>query len=228
MSKVWFVTGSSRGFGRQFVEAALSRGDRVAATARNTDSLTDLVTKYGPAILPLALDVTDKAAATEAVSRAHEHFGRLDVVVNNAGYGLFGTVEELSEQDIRTSSRPTCSGPCGSPRRRCRTCAPRAAATSSRSPPSAESPPCPPSADTALPSGRWKVSPKPWPGKSPHSASMSPSSSPASTPPTGAAPPLRVFFGTYPLPLIRQTYVQRLKTWSEWAELSAEAECAQV
>jgi NAD(P)-dependent dehydrogenase (short-subunit alcohol dehydrogenase family) len=101
MSKVWFITGSSRGFGRQFAEAALERGDKVAATARNTDSLNDLVAAHGEAILPLTLDVTDKAAATEAVQRAHAHFGRLDVVVNNAGYGLFGTVEELTEQQVR-------------------------------------------------------------------------------------------------------------------------------
>ncbi|MGW0823859.1 SDR family oxidoreductase [Streptomyces sp. NPDC002845] len=101
MSKIWFITGSSRGFGRQFVQAALERGDKVAATARNTDSLADLVAAHGEAILPLILDVTDKAAATEAVKQAHDHFGRLDVVVNNAGYGLFGAVEELTEQQVR-------------------------------------------------------------------------------------------------------------------------------
>jgi NAD(P)-dependent dehydrogenase (short-subunit alcohol dehydrogenase family) len=101
MSKIWFITGSSRGFGRQFAQAALERGDKVAATARNTDSLADLVSAHGAAILPLKLDVTDKAAAFESVQRAHEHFGRLDVVVNNAGYGLFGAVEELTEQQVR-------------------------------------------------------------------------------------------------------------------------------
>lgn len=101
MSKVWFVTGSSRGFGRQFVEAALSRGDKVAATARNTKALADLVGIYGDAVLTLPLDVTDKSAVTEAVTAAHSHFGRLDVVVNNAGYGLFGAVEELGEKDLR-------------------------------------------------------------------------------------------------------------------------------
>ncbi|QKZ17136.1 SDR family oxidoreductase [Streptomyces chartreusis] len=101
MSKIWFVTGSSRGFGRHFVEAALSRGDKVAATARNIDSLSDLVASYGDAVLPLALDVTDKAAVAATVKQAHEHFGRLDVVVNNAGYGLFGAVEELSEKEVR-------------------------------------------------------------------------------------------------------------------------------
>lgn len=101
MSKIWFITGSSRGFGRQFAQAALERGDKVVATARNTDSLADLVTAHGAAILPLKLDVTDKAAAFEAVRRAHEHFGRLDVVVNNAAHGLFGAVEELTEQQVR-------------------------------------------------------------------------------------------------------------------------------
>ncbi|MFG2298565.1 SDR family oxidoreductase [Streptomyces sp. NPDC048603] len=101
MSKVWFVTGSSRGFGRQFVEAALSRGDKVAATARNADTLSDLAATYGDAVLALDLDVTDKAAVNESVTRANEHFGRLDVIVNNAGYGLFGAVEELTEQALR-------------------------------------------------------------------------------------------------------------------------------
>jgi NAD(P)-dependent dehydrogenase (short-subunit alcohol dehydrogenase family) len=101
MSKVWFITGSSRGFGRQFTEAALERGDRVAATARSTDTLTDLVAEYGDSVLPLTLDVTDKAAVAEAVNLAHRHFGRLDVVVNNAGYGLFGAIEELTEEQVR-------------------------------------------------------------------------------------------------------------------------------
>ncbi|MEU8238663.1 SDR family oxidoreductase [Actinoplanes missouriensis] len=101
MSKVWFITGTSRGFGRSFAEAALDRGDRVAATARDTASLDDLVVKYGDSVLPLALDVTDKAAVTAAVTAAHERFGRLDVVVNNAGYGLFGAIEEISEQQLR-------------------------------------------------------------------------------------------------------------------------------
>ncbi|MDH6590013.1 NAD(P)-dependent dehydrogenase (short-subunit alcohol dehydrogenase family) [Streptomyces sp. SAI-133] len=101
MSKTWFITGSSRGFGREFVAAALARGDSVAATARDIGSLADIVTRYGDAVLPLPLDVTDKAAVTDAVQRAHAHFGRLDVVVNNAGYGLFGAVEEMTEQQVR-------------------------------------------------------------------------------------------------------------------------------
>jgi NAD(P)-dependent dehydrogenase (short-subunit alcohol dehydrogenase family) len=99
--KVWFITGTSRGFGREWAIAALERGDNVAATARDTASLDDLVDKYGEAILPIRLDVTDRAADFAAVKQAHKHFGRLDVVVNNAGYGQFGFIEELSEQDAR-------------------------------------------------------------------------------------------------------------------------------
>ena len=101
MSKTWFVTGSSRGFGRSFVEAALDRGDSVAATARNTEFLADLAITYGEQLLALSLDVTDKTAAFDAVNKAHAHFGRLDVVVNNAGYGHFGMVEELTEAEAR-------------------------------------------------------------------------------------------------------------------------------
>ena len=101
MSKVWFVTGSSRGLGRDFVEAALSRGDKVAATARSAASLDALVAAYGDAVLPLAMDVTEKAAVFESVKRAAEHFGRLDVIVNNAGYAQVGAVEELTEQQLR-------------------------------------------------------------------------------------------------------------------------------
>jgi NAD(P)-dependent dehydrogenase (short-subunit alcohol dehydrogenase family) len=99
--KVWFITGTSRGFGREWAIAALDRGDKVAATARDTATLADLVDKFGDAILPITLDVTDRAADFAAVKQAHDHFGRLDVVVNNAGYGQFGFVEEVSEQDAR-------------------------------------------------------------------------------------------------------------------------------
>ncbi len=102
MSKVWFITGSSKGFGRIWAEAALERGDKVALTARNVDTVSDLAEQYGAEnALPLTLDVTDKAAVDAAVAAAHQHFGRLDVVVNNAGYGLFGSVEEVSEQQAR-------------------------------------------------------------------------------------------------------------------------------
>jgi NAD(P)-dependent dehydrogenase (short-subunit alcohol dehydrogenase family) len=109
-SKTWFITGCSRGFGREWAIAALERGDRVAATARDLSSLDDLVAKYGDAILPLELDVTDRAADFAAVATAQEHFGRLDVVVNNAGYGQFGFVEELSEDDFRAQMETNVFG----------------------------------------------------------------------------------------------------------------------
>src|ERR1700728_2073182 len=99
--KTWFITGTSRGFGREWAIAALERGDQVAATARKLASLDDLVATYGDAILPIALDVTDRDADFAAIKRAHEHLGRLDIIVNNAGYGHFGMVEEVSEAEIR-------------------------------------------------------------------------------------------------------------------------------
>jgi NAD(P)-dependent dehydrogenase (short-subunit alcohol dehydrogenase family) len=99
--KVWFITGTSKGLGRIWADAALGRGDRVAATARDVSTLDALVERYGEAVLPLRLDVTDKAAVDAAVAQAHEHFGRVDVVVNNAGYGLFGMIEEVGEEQAR-------------------------------------------------------------------------------------------------------------------------------
>jgi NAD(P)-dependent dehydrogenase (short-subunit alcohol dehydrogenase family) len=100
-SKVWFITGSSKGFGRVWVEAALARGDRVAATARDVSSLKDLAGRYGDAIAAIKLDVNDKRAVDAAVAEAHRRFGRLDVVINNAGYGQFGAIEEISEAEAR-------------------------------------------------------------------------------------------------------------------------------
>lgn len=101
MGKIWFITGASKGFGRQWAIAALERGDKVAATARNISAFDDLVAKYGDLVFPQRLDVTDRAADFATVQAAHEHFGRLDIIVNNAGYGQFGMIEEISESDAR-------------------------------------------------------------------------------------------------------------------------------
>jgi len=101
MSKVWFITGTSRGFGREWAISALERGDKVAAAARDISTLDDLVERYSEAILPVVLDVKDRAADFAAVERAYDHFGRLDVVVNNAGYGHFGFAEETTEDEVR-------------------------------------------------------------------------------------------------------------------------------
>ncbi len=99
--KVWFITGTSSGLGREWALAALERGDLVAGTARDTARLADLVESFGDRMFPLALDVTNRTAVLRAVTRAHEHFGRLDVVINNAGYGQLAAVEEASEELVR-------------------------------------------------------------------------------------------------------------------------------
>jgi NAD(P)-dependent dehydrogenase (short-subunit alcohol dehydrogenase family) len=99
--KVWFITGTSKGFGRVWAEAALERGDKVAATARDASTLDPLVEKYGDSVLTMALDVQDHDADVAAVQAAHEKFGGLDVVVNNAGYGLFGAIEEVTPDEAR-------------------------------------------------------------------------------------------------------------------------------
>ena len=99
--KIWFITGASRGFGRVWTEAALQRGDKVAATARQLASLADLTEQYGANVLTLELDVTNPEQVKTAVAQAHAHFGRLDVVLNNAGYSLMGTIEEASLDEIR-------------------------------------------------------------------------------------------------------------------------------
>lgn len=101
MSKVWFVTGSTRGFGRELVRAALDAGDSVAATARQPDRLADLVDTYGDRVLPLPLDVTDAAAAATAIAAARDRFGRIDVVVNNAGYANVAPIETVDDADFR-------------------------------------------------------------------------------------------------------------------------------
>ena len=101
MKKTWFITGTSSGFGRLWAEAALERGDRVVATARKPAALDDLAERFPETVLPLELDVTDREGVFAAVDRAVPRFGRLDVVVNNAGYGHFGMVEEVTERELR-------------------------------------------------------------------------------------------------------------------------------
>jgi NAD(P)-dependent dehydrogenase (short-subunit alcohol dehydrogenase family) len=100
-SKVWFITGTSKGFGRVWAESALARGDRVAATARDVETLAPLVERYGARVAAIRLDVTDRAAARAAIADAHTRFGHLDVVINNAGYVLFGAIEEVSDTEAR-------------------------------------------------------------------------------------------------------------------------------
>ncbi|MDT8837811.1 oxidoreductase [Paraburkholderia fungorum] len=101
MSKVWLITGSARGLGREIVEAALRAGERVVATARDPHQLAELLTRYGEQVRAVALDVTDPAAARHAVQAAVDAFGRLDVVVNNAGFGHLSPFEQTTEDDFR-------------------------------------------------------------------------------------------------------------------------------
>ena len=102
MNNVWFITGSSRGLGRALTEAVLAAGHRVAATARQPEQLRDLQQQYGEQILPLALDVNDHAQVQAAVEAAAARFGRLDVVVNNAGFGIIGAAEAFTEEQVRS------------------------------------------------------------------------------------------------------------------------------
>jgi NAD(P)-dependent dehydrogenase (short-subunit alcohol dehydrogenase family) len=99
--KVWLITGSSRGFGRSLAEAVLEHGDRLVATARHPEQLSGLVIRYGEQVRAVTLDVTNANQAGTAVAAAVETFGRLDVVVNNAGYGYTGTIEDAKEVDLR-------------------------------------------------------------------------------------------------------------------------------
>jgi len=101
MSKVWLITGSSRGLGRELARAVLDAGHRLVATARKADDLRDLAARYEGAVRPVALDVTDAAAARAAVAVAASAFGRLDVVVNNAGYANVNSIEDMAEDDFR-------------------------------------------------------------------------------------------------------------------------------
>ncbi len=101
MSKTILISGSTKGFGRAWTEAFLEKGYKVAATARNIESLNDLKAKYGDAILPLTLDVNNREDSFAVVRKVQEHFGTIDILINNAGYALNGAVEEASEKEAR-------------------------------------------------------------------------------------------------------------------------------
>lgn len=101
MKKTILITGASRGFGKIWAKALLKRGDRVAATARNLENLKDLVAEFGDAVYPIQLDVNDREACFDAIKKAKKHFGHIDVLINNAGFGLFGAIEETTEKQAR-------------------------------------------------------------------------------------------------------------------------------
>lgn len=110
-NKVWFITGTSRGFGRIWAEAALQRGDKVVATARQLASIADLKETFGNNVLTLELDVTKHDQVKTVVAHAHAHFGRLDVIVNNAGYSLVSMIEEATADEVRAQYETNIFGP---------------------------------------------------------------------------------------------------------------------
>lgn len=109
--KVWFITGSSRGFGKIWTQAALKRGDKVAATARDISSIATLKEAYGDQVLILELDVTNVSQVQNAITRSNEYFGRLDIVFNNAGYSLVGTIEESGTDEVKALYETNIIGP---------------------------------------------------------------------------------------------------------------------
>lgn len=102
MSKIFFITGASKGFGRHWAETALQYGHKVVATARKVETLSALTEEYGDRFLPISLDVNSRSASFAAIKLAADHFGRIDVLISNAGYGHFGFVEELTEDEARS------------------------------------------------------------------------------------------------------------------------------
>lgn len=111
MAKVWFITGSSRGLGRSLTEAVLENGAMVAATARNPQQLADLAAKYPDQLITLTLDVTKVSQVKKAVDDTIAHFGRIDVVVNNAGFGITGALEAYTEEQISSQIDANLYGP---------------------------------------------------------------------------------------------------------------------
>ncbi|GAB3030548.1 oxidoreductase [Spirosoma pulveris] len=111
MRKIWFITGSSRGLGRNLTEAVLAKGDAVAATARNPNQLADLVSRYPDQIYPIQLDVTDNVQIHAAVEQTIAHFGRIDVLVNNAGFGITGAAEAFTDEQVRSQLKTNLYAP---------------------------------------------------------------------------------------------------------------------
>jgi NAD(P)-dependent dehydrogenase (short-subunit alcohol dehydrogenase family) len=111
MEKVWFITGSSRGLGRSLTAAVLAKGDLVAATARNPAQLNEFAAQYGDRILPLQLDVTDYQQVRTAVETAVARFGRIDVLVNNAGFGIVGAAEGFTDEQVRSQFETNLCAP---------------------------------------------------------------------------------------------------------------------
>jgi NAD(P)-dependent dehydrogenase (short-subunit alcohol dehydrogenase family) len=111
MTKIWFITGSSRGLGRSLTEAVLAKGDKVAATARKPEQLKDLSEKYPDLIYPIQLDVSNPEDIRSAVALAIQHFGRIDVLVNNAGFGITGAAEAFTDEQVRSQLETNLYGP---------------------------------------------------------------------------------------------------------------------
>src|SRR4051812_27305697 len=99
--KTWFITGASKGLGMALVKKLLLNGEKVAATSRNIDAFKDLHKKYGENFLPLSVDLASDESVKNAMSHTIAHFGRLDIAVNNAGYSLVGSMEEISDKEFR-------------------------------------------------------------------------------------------------------------------------------
>jgi NAD(P)-dependent dehydrogenase (short-subunit alcohol dehydrogenase family) len=111
MTKIWFITGSSRGLGRSLTAAVLAKGDKVAATARNTDQLQDFVDQYPDQVLAVKLDVTKQDQINAAIENAIGHFGRIDVLVNNAGFGITGATEAFTDEQVRDQLETNLNAP---------------------------------------------------------------------------------------------------------------------
>src|SRR5258708_129067 len=111
MTKVWFITGSTRGLGRSLTEAVLAKGDQVADTARQPEQLKELAAKYPDQLFPVKMDVTSEDQVNEAVARSILRFGRLDVVVNNAGFGITGAAEAFTKDQVTSQIDTNLYGP---------------------------------------------------------------------------------------------------------------------